>query len=104
MPAATPVTVPLVPMVATAMSELLHVPPPGKPPHIIVLPTHTDVGPVIADGEGITVTVRYAVQPEPNEYVSIAVPTLTPVTRPLVDPTDTVDDELVHKPPGTELV
>ena len=64
MPANTPVSEPIVP---TAGALLLHVPPGVASVSVVVSPIHTLVPPAIAAGDGITVTVRKAVQPEPSE-------------------------------------
>jgi hypothetical protein len=49
-----PVTTPVVDIVPTAGVPLLHVPPPGVPVRVVVLPTHTVSVPVIV-GNGSTV-------------------------------------------------
>lgn len=61
--ALTPVTVP--PEFTEAIEELLvlQVPPEGVHPIEIVLPVHTDVGPVIEPGCGFTVITVVMVQP-----------------------------------------
>jgi hypothetical protein len=62
-PALTPVTIPEEePIVAIEGLPLLHVPPP-VPVKIIVDPTHTLPGPVIAPGMGLTVTTAVVKQP-----------------------------------------
>jgi hypothetical protein len=63
-PADTPVTMPVVPTVATDVLLLLHVPPP-EPTSVVVAPTHTELVPVIP-GSGFTVTTAVAVH-VPNE-------------------------------------
>jgi len=55
-PAATPVTIPVLPMVATDVLLLLQVPPPGHA-SVVVLATHTAAVPVIASGAAFTVTI-----------------------------------------------
>jgi hypothetical protein len=55
-PAATPVTTPEVPTVATAVLLLLHVPPGVASVNEVVEPAQTDVVPVIAPTEPPTVT------------------------------------------------
>jgi hypothetical protein len=59
-PAPTPVTTPVVePTIAIEVEPLAHVPPPGEA-KVILAPTHTAVGPVIAEGRGFTVIVLVA--------------------------------------------
>ena len=56
MPPATPVTIPLVePTVAIIVLLLVHVPPVGEEPNVIVAPGHTVPGPVIEPGSAFTV-------------------------------------------------
>jgi hypothetical protein len=91
----------------TAIEELLllHVPPAGELLKVMKDPWHTVADPVMAEGRAITVTVVKTVQPDPNEYVILVVPALTPETMPeegaivamAVFP-------LVHIPPVIELV
>ena len=58
-------------------------------------------GPPIAAGEGLTVTVANALQPEPIVYDIIAVPAITPVTMPVPVPTvATPVLLLLHRPPA----
>lgn len=74
MPAARPVTTcgavdnPAVPIVATPVLVLLHVPPPVTSLTVVVPPTHTDVLPVIACGNAMidTFVVANALQPLPR--------------------------------------
>lgn len=58
-PAATPITVPVEPTVATAVLLLLHVPPDTEFVNVVKLPAQNDSGPVgvIAAGAALTVTV-----------------------------------------------
>ena len=56
-PAATPRASPVEePIVATEVVPLVHVPPPGVELNVLVLPIHTAIVPVIAVGNGFTVT------------------------------------------------
>lgn len=56
-PVATPVTIPLeAPIVATEGARLFQLPPPASV-SAIVAPTHNAVGPPIAAGTGLTVTL-----------------------------------------------
>lgn len=62
-PGAIPVTMPDVrPMVATDRALLAHVPPPGVPASVIVVPAHRLDGPEIS-GAAFTVTVFVDRQP-----------------------------------------
>lgn len=47
----------LLPTVAIKVEELVHTPPPVASDSVIVRPTHTSVGPVMAAGVRTTVTV-----------------------------------------------
>ena len=64
MPLETPVTTPLVPIVAM-VALLVHVPPPGDDVNGAVdKPTHTeDAPPAIAEGSSFTVIAFVAMQP-----------------------------------------
>lgn len=62
LPRLTPPTVPLVPIVATAVLLLLQVPPPTSL-SVVVAPIHALVVPVIADGADTIVTVEVEVHP-----------------------------------------
>jgi hypothetical protein len=67
-PAVMPVTVPVLPTVATPVAVLLHVPPVAASLKPVAEPTHTDAVPVMlpADGNGLTVTVVVAADvPQP---------------------------------------
>ncbi len=64
MPADTPVITPVpAPTVATALLPLTHEPPVVILPKVIVAPTHTGIEPVIADGNGLIVTIAVTEQP-----------------------------------------
>jgi hypothetical protein len=54
-PAATPVTTPVLPTVAIPVDEELHTPPLTVLPRVIVLPTHTLDAPLIVAAYGFTV-------------------------------------------------
>ena len=66
-PVATPVTTPVVPMVALAGMLLLQMPPAVGSLNVIVEPTHTAGVPVMSDGSGLTVIGKVAEQPAPTE-------------------------------------
>ena len=57
MPAATPLTTPVLPIVATSVSVLLHAPPVVEMARVILLPAHTDEAPDIVPTVGIDVIV-----------------------------------------------
>jgi hypothetical protein len=61
-PGATPDTIPVAPTVATLVLLLLQLPPGVVLASVIVLPSHTCDGPVIAEGGANTVTVIAAAQ------------------------------------------
>ena len=65
-PPVTPVTTPPAVIVATAGVALLHVPPAVALLNVVVEPAHTLVIPVIAAGNGLTVTVVVTTHPVPK--------------------------------------
>ena len=69
-PTLAPVNVPSVPIVATVVNELLHVPPPIPSVNCVIPPVQTVVMPLIADGVVFTVTVAVKV-PVPQVFVTI---------------------------------
>ena len=88
----------VLPMVAiTAM--LLHVPPPTASVRVVVVPSQIASMPVIAAGDGFTVTSSVAVLPPGAVYVICAVPDATPVTIPLEEPTDATPGVLLDQLP-----
>lgn len=63
-PATWPVTTPVAePIVASVVLLLLHVPPVEALNRAVVNPVHTFVIPVIAAGNGFTVSIAVAMQP-----------------------------------------
>ena len=62
-PAATPVTIPVEPIVATVDGVIVHIPPALVSERVAVAPTHTVVPPVIVPGSGLTVTSFVLKQP-----------------------------------------
>jgi hypothetical protein len=97
-PALTPVTVP-VNTEATAALLVPHTPPEDPSDKKVVAPTHMLLVPLIGPGLGLTVTVATAIQPDPKEYVIIAVPCETPVTAPEPEFTEAIEDELLVQVP-----
>jgi hypothetical protein len=59
----------------------------------------------MSPGMAVTLTALVTWQPEPKEYVITAVPTATPVTVPLTDPTLATTGLLLDQipPPGAEV-
>ena len=88
-PGVIPVTTPVpMPIVATAVLLLLQEPPERPSVKVVVAPMHIDVAPAIAEGRGLTVTMRVAAQPVPLKVkVIVAVPAERLVTAPVVEPT-----------------
>ena len=66
-PAATPVTMPVEPIVASVASLVLHVPPEVTSVNDTGKPTHTVAVPVMAAGNGLTVTTEVDLQPVGNK-------------------------------------
>lgn len=63
-PSATPLTIPeVLPMVAMVVVVLIQVPPATASLRVIVAPTHTALGPVMAAGIVYTATVVLTLQP-----------------------------------------
>ena len=84
-PADTPVTTPVVlPTLATAGVVLIQVVVPAASAKVMVPPTHTWVGPVMAGGMAFTVTVFVARQLCASVKMISAVPLLIPCARPLI--------------------
>lgn len=85
MPEATPVTIPVAePMPAIAELLLLQVPVPPLLLTVAVAPMQTLPAPVIAGGNGFTVSVRVMEQPvEESVKVMVVVPAATPLTTPV---------------------
>lgn len=105
MPAATPVTTPVVLTVAVATSLLLHVSDAGLDARVVVLPTHIDRLPVIEPGAACTVMLPVRRQPVGNVYVTVAAPAATPFTSPVEPPiVATVAGVIVHNPPAAVSV
>ena len=86
--------------VATVVMLLVHVPPATALLNIMVDPEHTAVGPVIAPGTDLTVTVTDVVHPVADEVNCMTVvPGETPVTSPPAGVTvATPEVELVQVP------
>ncbi len=65
-PAVTPVTTPAPAGTVENALLLLQVPPTVASVNVVVKPTQTAIGPDIAAGNGLTVTVAVAIQPVGN--------------------------------------
>lgn len=104
-PVVTPLTTPEVLTVATPIALLVQLPPLVVQLSGVVCPVHNAVLPVMAAGEVLVEVVLYTAQLAPSEYVMVAVPALTPVTRPEDEPTVAKPvDPLVHTPPDMASV
>ena len=109
-PAAIPVAIPVPgPIVATNGLPLPQVPPGVASANVVVKPTHTDSVPVMAAGNGFTVTMAVLIQPVGKVYVIVVVagnvdPVIIPVTSPvaLIEPIP--GRLLLHVPPGIASV
>lgn len=82
-PAVMPVTRPVVLPTLTALLAVLHAPLPVSV-SVSELPWHILPVPPIVPGNGFTVMVIDVVHPVPVEKVTVAVPAVEPVTRPVV--------------------
>src|SRR6478735_8229669 len=102
-PAAIPVTIPLLSIVATPGVELDHTPDCGASLKVVVNPAHTLVVPLMAATVGIalTVTVVVDVPTQPfvvTVYEMMLVPAVTPLTTPLLSIVATDSLLLLHTP------
>ena len=89
-PVETLATMPeLLPIVATAVLLLIQVPK-GELLNVVDAPAQTEVRPTIAVGSAFTVAAMLVRQVPPIEYVTFAVPAVSPFTIPVVDPTPTL--------------
>lgn len=105
----TPLTTVLVPaavpVVATAMSLLLHVPPPVVLLSVVTDPAHNVAVPLIAAGAATTDVIRVAIHPVLRAYVILVVPVTRPLTTPVVPSmVATVVLLLLHVPPAVVSV
>ncbi len=98
MPPDAPHTCPPASTVATVVLPLVHVPPLVASISVIDDPEHTADRPVIAPGAVLITTVTEAVQP-PSVYIIVALPAVTPDTRPPEVTVATAVLLLVHVPP-----
>ena len=84
MPELTPVTTPVVFIVATRVLPLLHTPPATLLLNGTLCPVHTLDGPDIGPGTPYTVKVTVVLQPVLSVLMIVAVPAEMPVTSPVV--------------------
>ena len=86
---------------ATEAGVADHVPPDVASLRVIVAPSgHTLLGPVIAAGNGLTVTTAVAGEPQPSLYIIVVVPVETVEIVPLEAPIVATPVELLlHTPP-----
>jgi hypothetical protein len=75
---------------ATGIFPLVHVPPNGVLPSVVVPFTQSVNVPVIFDGSGFTVTVTDLVQPLGPVPVIVPFPVLIPDTIPVAAPTEAI--------------
>jgi hypothetical protein len=100
-PVNIPVTTPVGEIEAIAPLLLLHTPPATLLVIVAEAPIHTFDGPLTGPGARFTVTSLVVLQPA-MVYVTVVVPRLTEVTRPVVLPIlATPVLLLVQVPPGT---
>ena len=97
-PALIPVTLPVVPTVATDGVLLVQMPPGVASDNVMIVPAHKALAPAMA-AVAVTVTECVTVQPE-TVYEIVTAPALTPVTMPAEPTVATVVALLAHVPPG----
>jgi hypothetical protein len=104
-PAVMPKAIPEeLPIVATDVVLLLHVPPPVVLVSVVADPTHTLKDPLIGFGAGFTVTVVVAKQPPGAMYDMMAVPPDIPVMTPVVRPADATSALLLNQEPPASVL
>ena len=109
-PELIPVTTPVVATtVAVPVAPLVQLPPVGPLLSVVVLFSHTCSVPVMASGNGFTVTVAIFEQPVPNEYDIVTVasavePVTTPYTTPVVLTVAIAVLLLAHVPPPVRVL
>lgn len=104
MPAATPVTIPELLPTDIAEDGVLQVPPDVALLNVVVLPTQTDVVPVIVAGSALVVKMIVVRQPVGSVYDMLLVPAETAVSAPVTDAmVATLVVALLHVPPVVVL-
>ncbi len=102
-PTTTPVTIPVLAMVATEGALLLQVPPGSELDKVVVDPRQAIRIPLIAPGVAVTVTTATVLQPA-TVYSIEAVPGVPPVTIPVSEPTVAIAGAvLLQVPPALVL-
>ena len=81
----------------------LQVPPPPSV-SVIVCPTHTDEGPLIAEGSAFTVIIFEVAQPVGSVYTTVTVPLLILVSTPAPLIVPVVAGVALHVPPTSVSV
>jgi hypothetical protein len=100
-PLATADTSPVPVIVAIAGLLLPHAPPGVGSLNAAVEPTHRWSDPLMAAGNGLTVTGAVTLQPGPSEYVIVAIPMATPLIIPVAgSAVATTGLLLLHVPPA----
>jgi hypothetical protein len=94
----------VVPMWATVVSLLVHVPPPVVQLRVVAPPAHRVSVPAIAEGGVLTVTIAVLRQPVGAVYDTTAVPAVTPVIIPAAESTATLVERELHVPPDVALL
>lgn len=90
----------VLPMSATEVFPLIHVPPIVMSESVAVEPSHITGTPEIAAGTGLTVITVVEKQPVGNLYVTVEVPVAAPVTSPVILFTVTIPLAALHVPAG----
>ena len=99
MPAAIPVTTPVVPSIVALGVVLVQAPPRVASNRVVVAPSHNTSVPPIAAGVEPTVITIVVAQPTAVVYVLRAVPIATAVATPLVPSIVTTPSLLLQLPP-----
>lgn len=98
-PAVSPVTIPDVLPTETDEDVELQTPLDGVSVSVMVLPRQMSEGPVMAPGEGLTVTILVAL-PVVEARVMVTTPGATPVTMPVEAPIVAIVGSLLDQVPG----
>ena len=102
-PAAMPVTTPLLLPIFILVLLLLHIPV-ALSVSAIVCPMHTTEGPLIAGGSAFTVTILLTAHPAGVLYDTVSVPVLIPASIPAVLIVPVVTGMQLHVPPASVRV
>ena len=101
MPAARPVTTPVLVVIDTVNRlPVLQAPPEIASVSVVLAPIHIPVTPLITAGNELIATTAVRTQPEGIEYDIVAVPSATPLTIPVEPPILAMPELLLlHVPP-----